>query len=74
MLACCLDSCHLFDGNKTVLVIGGVSAIGTKSAIIGITKFWKDLLENYHGVPFATIVQGFDMDGDGKIDSIEILE
>jgi len=23
---------------------------------------------------FATVIQGFDLDGDGKVDSIEVLE
>ena len=63
-----------FAHDKTIIVIGGVSAVGTKSAIMGLTKFWKEVLKGYKGIPFATIVQGFDMQGDGKIDSVEILE
>lgn len=63
-----------FARDKKIIVIGGVSAIGTKSAILGLTKFWKDVLRDYDKDPFSAIVQGFDMDGDGKIDSVELLE
>jgi hypothetical protein len=32
-------------------------------------------LQEYHGEgDFATIMQGFDLDGDGKVDSVEVLE
>jgi hypothetical protein len=32
-------------------------------------------LENHvEDKTFATVIQGFDLDGDGKVDSIEILE
>jgi DNA-binding transcriptional ArsR family regulator len=63
-----------FAREKKIIVIGGVSAVGTKSAIIGITRFWKDLLRDYSGSNFSRILQGFDIHGDGKIDSVEILE
>ena len=28
----------------------------------------------YYGEKFAVVIQGFDLDGDGKVDSIEVLE
>jgi hypothetical protein len=32
-------------------------------------------LQNYRGEEtFAAVIQGFDMDGDGKVDSIEVTE
>ena len=59
---------------KSVIVLAGNKAVGTKACVIGLTKFWKQTLTNYDEEPFATVIEGFDMDGDGKIDSIEVLE
>jgi hypothetical protein len=49
--------------------------VGTKACVIALTKFSNEALKNFHGEDsFATVIQGFDMDGDGKVDSIEIRE
>jgi DNA-binding transcriptional ArsR family regulator len=64
-----------FDKEKKILVFAGLRAIGTKASIIAITKFYKQVLKNYSNErDFACVIQGFDLDGDGKIDSIELLE
>ncbi len=64
-----------WDKDKRVIVFAGNKAVGTKACVLGFTKFQRQILENYHGEDvFATVVQGFDLDGDGKVDSIEILE
>ncbi|MBT3405960.1 helix-turn-helix domain-containing protein [Candidatus Woesearchaeota archaeon] len=63
------------DKDKSILLIAGIRFSGTKSAVIGLTRFHKQILEKYKkDEEFACIVQGFDLDGDGKIDSIEVLE
>jgi DNA-binding transcriptional ArsR family regulator len=59
---------------KRIIVLAGNKSIGTKACVIGLVKFWKQVLENYTGEPFATVLKGFDLDGDGKIDSVEVLE
>lgn len=64
-----------WDKSKRIIVIAGNKAVGTKACVLALTKFWKETLKNFNGVDsFATIIQGFDLDGDGKVDSIEILE
>jgi DNA-binding transcriptional ArsR family regulator len=60
---------------KRIIVLAGNKAVGTKACVLALTKFWKEALKNYDGEEeFATVIQGFDLDGDGKVDSIEVLE
>ncbi len=64
-----------WDDTKQVMVLAGNKAVGTKACVLALTKFWKKTLKNYSGGDtFATVIQGFDLDGDGKVDSIEVLE
>ena len=60
---------------KWVLFFAGISTKGTKAAILGLTRHWKEVLGNYTtNKPWMRIVQGFDMDADGEIDTVEVLE
>jgi DNA-binding transcriptional ArsR family regulator len=64
-----------WDKAKRVIVLAGNKAVGTKACVLALTNFWKKTLKKYNGEDtFATVIQGFDLDGDGKVDSIEILE
>jgi DNA-binding transcriptional ArsR family regulator len=63
-----------WDKNKKVIVLAGNKAVGTKACVLAITKFWKKTLKNFGDEKFAVVIQGFDLDGDGKVDSIEVLE
>jgi DNA-binding transcriptional ArsR family regulator len=64
-----------WDESKRIIVIAGNKAVGTKACILALAKFWKKVLRNFSGQEkFATVIQGFDLDGDGKVDSIEVLE
>jgi DNA-binding transcriptional ArsR family regulator len=64
-----------WDNTKKVIVLAGNKAVGTKACVLALTNFWKKTLKNFHGEEtFATVVQGFDLDSDGKVDSIEVLE
>ncbi len=64
-----------YNKNSRILVFAGVRFIGTKAAVIALTKHHKELLKDYKDdEDFAKIVHGFDLDGDGKIDSVEIVE
>ena len=63
-----------WDKGKQIMVLAGNKSIGTKACVIGLVKFWKQVLRNYTDEPFATVVRGLDLDGDGKIDSVEVLE
>jgi len=60
--------------NKSVIVLAGNKAVGTKACVLALTKFWKKTLKNFSDEQFAVVIQGFDLDGDGKVDSIEVLE
>jgi len=60
---------------KSVIVLAGNKAVGTKACVLALTKFWKKTLKNFGGEEkFAVVIQGFDLDVDGKVDSIEVLE
>ncbi|MFP3985262.1 MAG: helix-turn-helix domain-containing protein [Candidatus Bathyarchaeia archaeon] len=64
-----------WDKEKRIIVFAGNKAVGTKACVLAFTRFWKHVLEKYQGEEyFATVVQGFDLDGDGKVDSVEVLE
>ncbi|HVP41122.1 MAG TPA: S-layer protein [Candidatus Krumholzibacteriaceae bacterium] len=63
-----------WNNGKSVIVLAGNKAVGTKACVIGLVKFSKQVLEHYEEEPFATVIKGFDLDGDGKIDSVEVLE
>lgn len=61
--------------DKRIIVLAGNKAVGTKACVLALTNFWKKTLKEYDGKAiFAKVIQGFDLDGDGKVDSIEILE
>jgi len=63
-----------FDHKRSIVILAGNRHIGTKAAVIAATNFWSDVLKGYRGEDtWAVAVRGFDMDGDGKIDSVEVL-
>ncbi|MCL2359341.1 helix-turn-helix domain-containing protein [Candidatus Bathycorpusculum sp.] len=64
-----------WDNSKRIIVLAGNKAVGTKACVIALTNLWKKTLEKYQGEDtFATVIIGFDLDGDGKVDSIEVRE
>ncbi len=61
--------------NRNIILFAGISSSGTNAAIIALTKHHNELLKGYIDQPvWGAVVQGFDLDGDGKVDSVEILE
>ena len=64
-----------WDKNKRIVVLAGNKAVGTKACVLALTNFWKKTLQKYKDEnTFAVVIQGFDLDGDGKVDSIEVSE
>ncbi|HZD33606.1 MAG TPA: hypothetical protein VE130_00250 [Nitrososphaeraceae archaeon] len=64
-----------YDDKNTVIIVAGVRSIGTKSAVLGLTNFATQTLRNYvEGHEWAIVVQGFDMNADGKIDHVDIIK
>ncbi|MBU0527519.1 MAG: helix-turn-helix domain-containing protein [Candidatus Micrarchaeota archaeon] len=56
--------------NKKVLLIGGLNSHGTRAAVIALVKEKIDIKDE----KMNHVVAGYDEDGDGVVDSIEILE
>ena len=64
-----------FATNKHILILAGNRVNGTKAAIIGLTRFYDKILANYENEDtWVCVIDGLDLNGDGKIDSIKILE
>ena len=64
-----------WDKTKRIVILAGNKAVGTKACVIALTNFWKTTLRKYRDEDtFAVVITGFDLDGDGKVDSIEVRE
>jgi len=64
-----------WDKTRKIIVVAGNKSVGTKACVLALTKFWKEALKNFDGEDsFAAVIQGFDLDGDGKVDAIEVRE
>ncbi|MGA8739520.1 MAG: hypothetical protein WB501_10905, partial [Nitrososphaeraceae archaeon] len=64
-----------FCKSLNVIIIAGVRSAGTKSAIIALTNHGNEILKKFGEYKnWALVVQGFDMDSDGKIDTIDIVD
>jgi len=64
-----------FSESLNVIIIAGVRSAGTKSAIIALTNHGNEILKKFgENKYWALVVQGFDMDSDGKIDTIDIVD
>lgn len=63
------------DPESAVMVVAGVRMAGTRAAVMALTERHDDLLQDYETEEkWGAVVKGRDMDGDGSIDDIEILE
>ena len=64
-----------WDETKRIIVLAGNKAVGTKSCVLALTKYHDKILPKLTiKDTFGTVVQGFDLDGDGKVDSIDVRE
>lgn len=58
-----------------ILYLAGIRGVGTKSAVLAFITRHEELLKTFSKQKvWSAVVQGFDLDGDGKIDSVDILE
>jgi len=63
------------DNDKSIIVLAGNRFNGTKAAIIALTRFYEKVFADYENEDtWVRVIEGLDLDGDGKIDSIDILE
>ncbi|MDE1853028.1 MAG: winged helix-turn-helix transcriptional regulator [Thaumarchaeota archaeon] len=63
-----------WDHSKTCVIAAGLTGAGTKAAIIGITNFAETLFQKYRSGDYAALLRGVDKDGDGKVDSVDLLK
>ena len=63
-----------YNKDKKILVLAGVRSIGTKAAVIALTNYGNKIFDKYmNDDELALVVQGFDMNSDGKIDHVDIV-
>jgi DNA-binding transcriptional ArsR family regulator len=60
--------------SKTCVILAGLTGAGTKAAIVGVCNYSEVLFHRYRTGNFAAILRGVDKDGDGKVDSVEVLK
>ncbi len=67
---------HPFFARKKIMVIAGNRNAGTKAAITALIRHPKEILKgnSFNEKINSRIVEGIDLDGDGKIDNAEIKE
>lgn len=58
---------------RVCVLAAGLSGAATKAAVIGMTNLAEQVFEGYEDGDFAAVLRGADLDGDGKVDSVEIL-
>ncbi len=63
-----------WDPQKTCVIVAGLTGAGTKAAIIGICNFAEVLFQKYRSGDYAALLRGVDRDGDGKVDSVDVLK
>ena len=70
-----------FDSEGIIIFVGGISLDGTKAAVLALSEYGEDVLREFpkeksgnKAIEWGVIVQGTDRDGDGRVDSVEIVE
>jgi hypothetical protein len=63
-----------YNKDKKILILAGVRSIGTKASVIALTNYGNKISDNSSSNnQLALVVQGFDMNADGKIDHVDIV-
>jgi S-layer like family, C-terminal region. len=63
-----------YDPKSSIIVVAGVRSAGTKSSVIALTNYSEQVLTRFNGEEnWALVVQGFDMNSDGKIDHVDVV-
>ncbi len=62
-----------WDESRVAVVCAGLSGAGTKASVIGLTNYADQILKGYRGEDFACVLRGVDLDGDGKVDSVDMM-
>lgn len=63
------------DPQSAIISVAGVRFKGTIAAVLALTEHYDTVLDAYNGEDkWGTVIQGKDMDGDGEIDEVEVIE
>jgi hypothetical protein len=54
-------------------MVAGLTGAATKAAVIGTTNMAEQVFADYSGGGYSVVLRGVDMDGDGKVDGVELL-
>ena len=65
-----------FDKSRQILVIAGRRYTGTQAAVLSLIKNFDEICKGNKHNPkvYAKVVEGYDLDADGRVDSVEIKE
>jgi DNA-binding MarR family transcriptional regulator len=65
-----------FDNKSKVMVLAGITGLGTRSAVVGLIKHLEEVSKgnSLDAKIQAKVVSGLDLDADGIIDDVEFLE
>lgn len=64
-----------WNGAEPIVLLSGLHYAGTHASILALTRFADEVLDGYEpGQDFYRVVAGQDRDGDGRLDSVAILE
>lgn len=65
-----------FNKKKKLLLLGGLNQNGTRAAVLALLKRMREVEAGnaYNAEIIAKVVEGFDDNGDGIVDAVEILE
>lgn len=65
-----------FNPKKSILLVAGKRYAGTKAVMIAFLKHFKEIFEGnkYDKKVLAKVVEGIDLDSDGIVDEVEVLE
>lgn len=64
-----------YSREKTAIVVAGSTYEGTRAAVLALTRDSKKILSGYDREDvWAALVEGLDMDADGKVDSVKKIE
>ena len=64
-----------WDKSRKIVLVAGVRNEGTRACIMALTQKHEDLLSRYEKhKDYYAVVQGLDLDGDGKADNVKVLE
>lgn len=65
-----------FSKKSSILLVGGLNYMGTRAAVLALITKMKEIGKgnSFKATTLATVVEGFDENGDGLIDAVEILE